>query len=58
MNNVPAEIALTILLEKSASSDEELEQHLDIYDICSKKTGTYTEIIMFKFETFFTYVYK
>lgn len=41
MGNIPADIALMILVEKSASSNEELEQNLDIYDICSKKTGNY-----------------
>jgi len=39
MGNVPADIALMLLVEKSATSEAELEQNLDIYDTCSKKTG-------------------
>jgi hypothetical protein len=41
VGNVPADIALMLLVEKSATSEAELEQNLDIYDICSKKTGKY-----------------
>jgi hypothetical protein len=39
MGNVLADVALMLLVEKSASSEAELEQNLDIYDSCSKKTG-------------------
>jgi hypothetical protein len=41
MGNIPADIALMVLVEKSATSEAELEQNLNIYDICSKKTGKY-----------------
>jgi hypothetical protein len=39
MGSVPADIALMLLVEQSASGEDELEQNLNIYDICSKKTG-------------------
>lgn len=39
MGNIPADMALLLLIEKSASNDDELSNHFDIYDICSKKTG-------------------
>jgi hypothetical protein len=39
MGNIPVDMALLLLIEKSASNDDELSNHFDIYDICSKKTG-------------------
>lgn len=39
MGNIPNDVALLLLIEKSASNDDELSNHFDIYDICSKKTG-------------------
>jgi hypothetical protein len=39
MGNIPVDMALLLLIEKSASSDDELSNHFDIYDMCSKKTG-------------------
>jgi hypothetical protein len=39
MGNIPVDMALLLLIEKSAANDDELSSHFDIYDICSKKTG-------------------
>jgi hypothetical protein len=39
MGNIPVDMALLLLIEKSASNDDELSNHFDIYEICSKKTG-------------------
>jgi hypothetical protein len=39
MGSVPADIAIMLLVEQSASGEDELEQNLNIYDLCSKKTG-------------------
>jgi hypothetical protein len=39
MGNIPADMALLLLMEKSAANDDELSKQFDIYDICSKKTG-------------------
>jgi hypothetical protein len=42
MGNIPVDMALLLLIEKAAQSDEELSNHFDIYDICSKKSGEQT----------------
>jgi hypothetical protein len=34
MGNIPADMALLLLIEKSAADDDELSKHIDIYDIC------------------------
>jgi hypothetical protein len=39
MGNIPVDMALLLLIEKSAANDDELSSQFDIYDICSKKTG-------------------
>jgi hypothetical protein len=39
MGNIPVDMALLLLIEKSAANDNELSNNFDIYDICSKKTG-------------------
>jgi hypothetical protein len=42
MGNIPVDMALLLLIEKSAPNDDELSNNFDIYDICSKKTGKLT----------------
>jgi hypothetical protein len=39
MGNIPADMALLLMIEKAATNDDELSNHFDIYDMCSKKTG-------------------
>jgi hypothetical protein len=39
MGNIPVDMALLLLIEKAVSGDDELSNHFDIYDMCSKKTG-------------------
>jgi hypothetical protein len=43
MGSIPVDMALLLLIEKAASNDAELQNHFDIYDMCSKKTGELTE---------------
>jgi hypothetical protein len=43
MGNIPVDMTLLLLIEKAVSSDEELSNNFDIYDMCSKKTGELTE---------------
>jgi hypothetical protein len=39
LNNIPADIALMLLIEKSSASEDELQNNFNIYDTCKTKTG-------------------
>jgi len=39
--NIPADLAMLLLIEKAAADESELDQNFNIYDICSKKTGLF-----------------